>query len=120
MVTFVWNDGADMTVLAVTTADLIRGSDYAGPHRGRGALRNRFPLERPLSSWRSSRLVEMLVGIARLLSGATMEGRGRVAVGVRWVGHLVLETRAVQILAAHPIPLSQLSSTRCEFLMLPP
>src|SRR5437867_3569320 len=45
----------------------------------------------------------MLVDIGALLPGGRIEGRWRVAVGVDWVGHLVFETGALPILAAHLI-----------------
>src|SRR6185436_20139398 len=39
------NDLANVTVLAISAADLTSGSDDCGPHRGCGPLRNGFQLE---------------------------------------------------------------------------
>ncbi len=39
------NDVANVAVLAILATNLIRGSNDSSPHRGCGALRNRFPLE---------------------------------------------------------------------------
>ncbi len=41
----VWNDVADMAVLAVAAANFIRWSNRGGPHGSRGALRNRLQSE---------------------------------------------------------------------------
>src|SRR6266404_1606120 len=43
------NDLANVTVLAISAADLTSGSDDRGPHRGCGPLRNGFQLERRLT-----------------------------------------------------------------------
>src|SRR5580704_9167492 len=40
------NDMADMAVLAISTSDLVGGSNDRGPYRGCGSLRNGLPLER--------------------------------------------------------------------------
>src|SRR5262249_50923492 len=40
---------ADVAVFAISAADLVGGSNHAGPYRSCGSLRNGFPLERCLA-----------------------------------------------------------------------
>src|ERR1700761_5731162 len=81
---------ADVAVLAVLRADLVRRGYEAGPDRGRGSLRDRLPLERRFA-FCSELLVDLfdevrqprLVGVAAELGAdaAGMDGCGAHSVG---------------------------------------
>ena len=62
---------ADVTILAITAADLLGRSNYTSPHRGCGSLRDRLPLEGRLTLCRKLpiHLLDYGLHLARGLCG---------------------------------------------------